>query len=389
MGSPGAAGKLHSLDPASARGVIDAGVGAGWEAMATVLGGSRGLSGTGRTGAFATGGRELHPHVNLITGPNGAGKTSILEAVYLLGRGRSFRTRHTEQLISHDAPGLSVLGRTDDDSFPVLGLSFDRFSGLRVRLAGREARSLAELSEAFPVQALDPGIHRLVEEGPAYRRRWLDWGVFHVEPGFVGTWLDYSKTLKQRNAALKQGADPAAWEPELARLGELLAESRNRTLSLLEPYWRETLSALLGEPVTLGFFRGWGQERSLLEILATHRTRDLERKTTCSGAHRFDVLLRIEGRPAREVLSRGQQKLLGAALALAMARLAGSGGRRPPTLLLDDPAAELDRAHTEVMLGEIRKMKGQLILTALHPEEARFGEPERAFHVEHGRVTKL
>jgi len=332
---------------------------------------------------------ELHPHVNLITGPNGAGKTSVLEAVYLLGRGRSFRTRHTEQLISHDAPGLSVLGRTDDESFPVLGLSFDRFSGLRARLAGREARSLAELSEAFPVQVLDPGIHRLVEEGPAYRRRWLDWGVFHVEQGFVGTWTDYSKTLRQRNAALKQGADPAAWEPELARLGELLAESRSRTLSLLEPYWRETLSALLGEPVTLGFFRGWGQERSLLEILATHRARDLERKTTCSGAHRFDVLLRLEGRPARDVLSRGQQKLLGAALALAMARLAGSGGRRPPILLLDDPAAELDRAHMEAMLGEIRKMQGQLIVTALHPEEARFGAPERVFHVEHGRVTKL
>ncbi|HEX9472599.1 MAG TPA: DNA replication/repair protein RecF [Steroidobacteraceae bacterium] len=332
---------------------------------------------------------ELHPHVNLVAGPNGSGKTSVLEAVYLLGRGRSFRTRHTEQLIAHDAAGLSVLGRTDDTSFPVLGLSFDRFGGLNVRLAGREVRSLAELSEAFPVQVLDPGIHRLVEEGPAYRRRWLDWGVFHVEPSFGGTWMDYSRTLKQRNAALKQAADPSAWEPELARLGERLAESRGRTLSLLEPYWRETLSALLGEPVTLGFYRGWGQERSLLEILATHRPRDLERKTTCSGAHRFDVLLRIDGRPAREVLSRGQQKLLGAALALAMARLAGSGGRRPPTLLLDDPAAELDRPHTEAMLGEIRKMRGQLIVTALHPEEARFGEPEQVFHVEHGRVTKL
>jgi DNA replication and repair protein RecF len=201
--------------------------------------------------------------------------------------------------------------------------------------------------------------------------------------------MDYSRTLRQRNAALKQGSDPSAWEPELARLGELLAEARSRTLSLLEPYWRQTLAALLGEPVSLGFYRGWSQERSLLEILAGHRARDLERKTTCSGAHRFDVLLKIDGRAAREVLSRGQQKLLGAALALAMARLAGSEGRRPPTLLLDDPAAELDREHTEALLSEIRKMKGQLIVTALLPEEARFGAPERAFHVEHGRVATL
>src|SRR5258708_30042340 len=142
---------------------------------------------------------ELHPHVNLVAGPNGSGKTSVLEAVYLLGRGRSFRTRHTEQLIAHDAAGLSVLGRTDDTSFPVLGLSFDRFGGLNVRLAGREVRSLAELSEAFPVQVLDPGIHRLVEEGPAYRRRWLGWGGFNVEPSFGGYGLDYSRPPRHGN----------------------------------------------------------------------------------------------------------------------------------------------------------------------------------------------
>ena len=332
---------------------------------------------------------ELHSHVNLITGANGAGKTSLLEAIYLLGRGRSFRTRLTERLIDHQATVLTVFGRTDDSTFPTLGLGFDRREGLKARIAGRDARSLAELSEAFPVQIVDPGIHRLVEEGPAYRRRWLDWGVFHVEPGFVNAWTDYSRTLKQRNAALKQGADPSPWEPELVRLGMTLSAARARTMVLLEPFWRQTLLALLGEPVTLSFYQGWTQEYGLAETLATHRARDLERGSTGSGAHRFDVQLKIDGRIAREVLSRGQQKLLGAALALAMARLAGSGDRRPPTLLLDDPAAELDRAHTDALVSEIRKMRGQLIVTALHAEEARFGEPDRAFHVEHGRVTTL
>jgi DNA replication and repair protein RecF len=119
--------------------------------------------------------------------------------------------------------------------------------------------------------------------------------------------MDYSKTLKQRNAALKQGADPAAWEPELSRLGELLADSRSRTLSLLEPYWRETLSALLGEPVSLSYYQGWSQEQSLAEAFVAQRAQDLARGATGQGAHRFDVLLRIDGRPAREVLSRGQQ----------------------------------------------------------------------------------
>jgi DNA replication and repair protein RecF len=332
---------------------------------------------------------DFHTHVNLVTGANGAGKTSVLEAIHLLGRGRSFRTRHTEQLIQHGAGRLSVHGRTDNPSFPSLGVAFDRKDGLQARIAGRPARSLAELSEALPVQVMDPGIHRLVEEGPAYRRRWLDWGVFHVEPGFVTAWADYRRALQQRGAALKEGADPSPWEPELARLGELLADARARTLRQLEPYWAATIKALLDGPVELAYYRGWSESHTLAETLSLHRVRDAERGMTSSGAHRFDIRLRMDGRAAREVLSRGQQKLLGACLALSMAKLVGSSGRRAPTLLLDDPAAELDRAHTDVLVSEIRKMRGQLVVTALHPEEDRFGDPERAFHVEHRRITTL
>ncbi len=332
---------------------------------------------------------ELHPHVNLITGANGAGKTSLLEAIYLLGRGRSFRTRLTERLIAHESPALQVFGRTDDATYPTVGFGFDRKEGLRARVAGRDAQSLADLSLAFPVQVVDPGIHRLVEEGPAYRRRWLDWGVFHVEPSFVATWGEYSRALKQRNAALKTGAGASAWEPELVRLGTMLSDARTRTLLLLDPYWKSTLAALLGEPVTLSYYQGWSQERSLADALASTRDRDRERGSTGSGAHRFDVQLRIDGHSAREVLSRGQQKLLGAALALSMARLAGSEGRRPPTLLLDDPAAELDAQHTHALLAEIRTMRGQLVVTALQSEGAQFATPDRTFHVEHGRVTTL
>ena len=88
------------------------------------------------------------------------------------------------------------------------------------RLANQFRIAGYALAEVLPVQVVDPGIHRLVEEGPVYRRRWLDWGVFHVEPSFGADWQDYRRALQQRNAALKAHEDPTPWEPALARAGE-------------------------------------------------------------------------------------------------------------------------------------------------------------------------
>ncbi|HRC62067.1 MAG TPA: DNA replication/repair protein RecF [Dehalococcoidia bacterium] len=332
---------------------------------------------------------ELHPRLNLVTGPNGSGKTSLLEAVHLLGRGRSFRTRLTERLVRFGSDWLNVVGRVEDPLVGTVGVHFHRETGLRARMAGRDVRSLGELSVALPVMILDPGIHRLVEEGPSYRRRWLDWGVFHVEPAFAAAWASYTQSLRQRNAALRQGADPTAWEPELARAGELITECRRRTLEQLEAHWVPVAQRLLGLPISLTFYRGWSSERSLAQGLELGRARDVETGGTGTGPHRFDVWLRIEGRAAREVLSRGQQKLLGACMALAITRLVTGIRGKPPVLLLDDPAAELDATRTQLLIEEIRATSGQLLVTALHAEDLRFGTPERTFHVEQGRVTTL
>src|SRR4026209_868935 len=125
---------------------------------------------------------RFSPELNLIAGENGAGKTSILEAIFLLGRGRSFRTRSSERLIRHHQPKLTVFGRTDDTPPRQAGIEIAADGGTRARINGESAASLLELSGVLPVQAIDPEIHKLVDQGPERRRRWLDWLGFHRGP---------------------------------------------------------------------------------------------------------------------------------------------------------------------------------------------------------------
>jgi DNA replication and repair protein RecF len=324
---------------------------------------------------------------NLIWGSNGSGKTSLLEAIFLLGRGRSFRTRNSERLIRHGQPRLTVFGRTDGIPGQAVGVQVSRTGGTIARISGATAGSLTELSQAFPVQVIDPGVHKLVEEGGFRRRRWMDWAVFHVEPGFADLWVRYARTVKQRNAALRhQPAQAYVWDPEVARLGELIAASRRNMLDELQPLWCRAVTALSGLEVELHYSRGWSQDVPLAQALTDARTRDESKGQTHSGPHRADVLVRLGGRPAREVLSRGQQKLVAIAMTLAQIQLLQNRTSLAPTLLLDDPAAELDGPHLLRFIEEVSHLNCQLVFTSLQAQSDLFGTPERVFHVEQGRV---
>ena len=333
---------------------------------------------------------QLSPGLNLITGQNGAGKTSILESVFLLGRGRSFRTRISERLISHGAEELQVFGRSGGDHPHAVGVGVSRAGGTLARLDGATPNSLAELSGALPVQVLDPDIHKLLEEGSARRRRFLDWSVFHVEPGFADAWLRYTRALRQRNAALRVSASGAGvWDTELARYGELVAAARQRVFIGLLPFWEAAFAEMLGRAVQPSLQGGWDKTLTLIDALSVASARDRERRISTVGPHRADLVLRVDGRPARDVLSRGQQKLAAAALILGQLEFLRQEVQLQPTLLLDDPAAELDADRLEQLVERVRRLDTQLIVTSLSPELRAFGRPEAVFHVEQGGVSRV
>lgn len=337
---------------------------------------------------------ELDPHFTLISGPNASGKTSLLEAIYVLGRGRSFRTRRLEPLIRAGAPRMRVVGEA---ALPERGVTLGvegSPEGLKARVGGDRVASLAELAWVLPVQIIDPEIHRLIEEGPHRRRRFLDWGVFHVEHAFVEHWQRYQQALRQRNAALKGQGRPAvrAWDAELVRYGELITDARQRYVERLAPIARAVARRLLDLELTLTYRGGWPADVSLGEALELSVVREQELGSTQVGPHRADLALRLDGAAVRDRVSRGQQKLLAAVLLLSQIKLFPEDSRARPTLLLDDPAAELDTIHVRTLLEEVGAQPLQLIVTTLHAggtEEGMFGQPGRRFEIERGEVREV
>lgn len=337
---------------------------------------------------------EFDGRSNLICGANASGKTSLLEAIYFLGRARSFRTPHNEALVRQGTEGLRATGWLMRPHRPeVLGLAYGS-DGLQARHDGEPIRGIAELARLFPVQAIDPEIHQLIEEGPQQRRRYLDWGVFHVEPRYVESWQRFQRALRQRNASLRSKAPPSvvrAWDPELIEAGTKVAEARANYLTQLRPHVAAMGERLLGLTVDLQLVQGWASERSLSDALGRSWERDTERGLTHVGPHRADLHVKVQHQPARERVSRGQQKLVAASMLIGQLRCDADLGSATAALLVDDPAAELDVDSLNRLLDEILGLPLQLYVTALegsNPALERLASPAR-FHVERGVLTRL
>src|SRR5690606_3228313 len=337
------------------------------------------------------------PGLNLFVGDNGAGKTSLLEAVHLLAYGRSFRGRVRDGLVATGAQALEIYAEWQEEVS-----QRPRKAGLRHggqawegRLDGQSVASLGDLCAALAAVSFEPGSHALVGGGGEPRRRYVDWGLFHVEPAFLPLWRRYARALKQRNSLLKQRAGSSqldAWDHELAEAGEPMTRLREAYLEQLQGVLGgisiELVPAL--GAATVEFQPGWRRdELSLADALLLARDRDLQAGFTSIGPHRADWRIRHAALPQGEALSRGQAKLTALTCVLAQAEhYAGLRGEWPIGLL-DDLASELDRGHQRRVLARLAAGRAQVFVTGteLPAEDALAGQRHLVFHVEHGAVT--
>lgn len=334
--------------------------------------------------------------VNLITGPNAAGKTSLLEAIYCLGRVRSFRTLNANQLIREGQSSYRLVGRINLTGGRTIPIGMERLQGsYRIHLQGQKVLRLSDLAGRFPVQIMTSDTANIINGGPGYRRQSLDWSLFHVEQGYRIVWQRYTRVLRQRNAALRSRTPPAqimAWDRELADAAESLDRIRRDYLADLEPYVRNELGSLLpGRSLTLRYLSGWSKDTAFPAVLKKTLEKDLAQGYTHCGPHRADIVLMVDGQPVQTSFSRGQQKAMILAFLMGQVKLQHALNAPRGTLLLDDLGSELDKEHQSRILNCLKEIGTQVFVTTIDSNTADLAEwpTMKRFHVEHGVLREV
>ena len=365
---------------------------------------------------------------NLIYGDNGAGKTSVLEAIYFLGMARSFRSSRVNPFINHIAPLCQVFAELKDDtgSLHRVGIERMRRGGFKIKADGRQVSSASELAHLLPVQLINAHSFALLEGGSKERRKFIDWGVFHVEHAFQEAWARARRALTQRNRLLKavSGSSRASsgsitpktlsqikpWDLEIARSGAQITLMRGHYFDRLKAAFQAALDKL-GQgncpEIQLIFRSGWPEDYSIdwpsqakdrgaddidcapyLRALTGALERDLKGGATSVGPQRADITIQSNGARAHDILSRGQQKLVVIALKLAQCELFVQDTGRKPVLLVDDLPAEVDSIRQRILLESLKGLGVQCFFTALGGELLELGDwpidSRRMFHVKQG-----
>ena len=339
----------------------------------------------------------LSPHINIITGKNASGKTSLLEAVYLLGHGKSFRSHQIREIIQYKHDQFQLFGIIQNGDREIsIGLARDRSGRPRVRISGQQSHRIAELTQLLPIQVMTPDVHGLIESSPSDRRAFIDWGVFHVEHDYFDVWQRYRHLLKQRNAALRSNQYDQSmdhyWLDQLAKLGQQVQDFRASYIEQLLPYLNTNVERVLGDlRLSFVFKRGWKEDISLQQALSADEPRDRQQGFTRFGPHRADLLVQVDDKPAAHHLSRGQQKLVVAAMKMAQVALLNQNTERRALVMIDDLPAELDEINRSLLFNLLSGFDNQVLITATDDSLVRFNEPkeQRGFHVEQGCITPV
>lgn len=339
---------------------------------------------------------EFSPDINLIVGANGSGKTTILESLYVLGTGRSFRTTQLSNMIQKTTQGSSIEAGVNDGSQgsePVLlKMRKKQQEQTEYFISQQTVKSVSELVKLMPVQLLNLHGYLLLEDAPEQRRKFMDWMMFHVEHSFLSIWQTFQRTLRQRNALLKMRAprhELLHWTNLLAEIGESLHQMRAQVVQRWIDYAKPQCHDLPGVfNMNIHYKAGWAAEQgTYAQALDEGLQRDMAIGHTHRGPHRADLHITVDGVNAEHMLSTGQQKTFVSMLQIMQTEWMIAECQRTPILLIDDLPSELDLSARALLAAKISGLQAQVFMSSVDKQGFQpfiQNRNYRMFHVEHG-----
>jgi DNA replication and repair protein RecF len=334
--------------------------------------------------------------INFVYGKNASGKSALIEAIYLLGRAKSFRTPSIKSVISFGQGNLIVSAQVTlgNGSSHHLGIQMDG-KDLEIRINQQTSQKRADLAYSLPLQIIHPKSFELLDAGPQIRREFLDWGIFNHEENFLPVWRKYKKALAQRNVLLKikELNQIYLWNKELVNYGTIVNWYRLQYLEKLKPILINTIATFFAlDKIDMQLVFGWDESKQLDRLLLEDIDKDLRYGFTHSGPHRADFHLLFNNILAKDVVSRGQLKLLVTCLKLAQVEMISRGRDTFGCVLIDDFAAELDKVNRAKILNYLCGIKCQAFITATEVDD--FGDlgqikSYKMFHVEQGKIREV
>lgn len=343
---------------------------------------------------------EPGEHFNLLYGLNGQGKTNLLEAVYLLGSPRSFRTSRLPELVRHGEQRAEIRGTVASGGIENELRLVVESAGRKVEIDGKAVHKASELHGKLNAVVFSPDDTGMVRMGPESRRRYLDRAVYMGDIGYLHCWHSYQRILKQRNHLLKSpdksGLD--IWTEKLAETGAEVIERRLKFVTVLDDKLGRYYAAIagIGETARLSYHPDGVKttlreqiREELMELFKRQQRSDERYGTTTAGPHRDDLTLELDERPLKAFGSQGQQKSFVLALKMAeMDNLQEIFGEAP-LLLLDDMSSELDaqRNHNLMEFLSVKKLQVFITTTERSPALLAAAQHCAVFHVEDGNLT--
>ncbi len=309
--------------------------------------------------------------INWICGDNGKGKTNLLEALYLISTGQSFRTAHFEELIYQEKeekdPFFFLEAHfTKEGIEQKVSLSFDG-KGKKMEHSGSKYAHFTNLLGLLPIVLIAPEDIKLIAGSPLERRRFLDIHLAQIDPLYVYHVTRYQRALKQRNVLLKSRkiGSIESWEEIMKSAASYLYQKRKALIEELTPYAKEAMKSLSfgKETLTLQYIP------SLIDDFRKTREKEMIVGTTLFGPHRDDFTLNINDKEAKTFASQGQNRCAVSALRLSEWHHFKKVNSQAPILAIDDFGVHLDKVRSDLLLDQIKNLSQVFLTTPFPPQD--------------------